>query len=287
MASPLREYADGHSGRILTEGGNDLTMRNALVNSARFPFVTPPGRVQVLMAERCYGKPNNAGDLVYDEACMTRDKVEAEAKSRDKKTDIRFRPADLRDCKNAKKPCMFKSATYVAQLVDGGYFDSSGVETVMTLLPALQGELKKPKEEGEPKQEYEIEVLVLTASGKAEKPNIKGFIGAPASAFLGAWGTRSDHSIVHLKDFFGKNADNSVQVSENRIRPDTFNYTLSWYLTPGTFGDIETLVGQALCSVRGKVLNKEITPGDPLIETIDDQNGEEKEVKVEVCVPQS
>ena len=243
VASPLREYANGHSGRILTVEGNDLSMRNAMVNSARFPFVTPPGRVRVLMAVRCFGTLNDAGKVEYDDACMARDKFETETQDTFK-TDIRYRPADLRDCIDAKDPkdskdqCMFKEATYVAQLVDGGYFDSSGVETVMTLLSSLQ-------EEGGAKPGYEIEVLVLTSAGKAEDPKIKGFVGAPASAFLGAWGSRSDHSIAHLNEFFGKDADKLVKITENRIRPDTFNYTLSWYLTPGTFDDIEKLVKAA------------------------------------------
>lgn len=275
VASPLREYADGHSGRILTNEGRDLTMRNALVNSARFPFVTPPGRVRVRMAERCYKEKDKAGNLVYDKACMAREQIENEARDQFK-TDLRFRPADLRDCKDPIEPCMFKPAIHVAQLVDGGYFDSSGVETVMTLLPALQKELDNPNKEGEPKQEYEIEVLVLTSAGRAKEPTIKGFVGAPASAFLGAWGTRSDHSIEALKNHLarvnelgcrrkqanedqkpetkqkcvdqnGEPTQKTVFAIENRIRPDTFNYTLSWYLTPGTFDDIEKLVEAEFC----------------------------------------
>lgn len=138
IASPMA-YAqeDGISTRISLEEGRDLTVANAAVMSARFPLISPPGRVL-------------AGD-------QTR------------------------------------------QLVDGGYFDNSGLVTVHDILDAIEPEL-----DGRP-----VEVIALRidngaclsdgthASGdtNCEDRETSGFFGTPIKTLLAIRGGQEALSI--------------------------------------------------------------------------------------------
>ncbi|MBE1284930.1 MAG: hypothetical protein GJ676_16585 [Rhodobacteraceae bacterium] len=183
VSSPLQDYAAGPSGLVpyapsVPDGFQDLTVLNAMVNSARFPFVTPPSRVSVQL----------------DQGLQT------------------------------------------IQLVDGGYFDNSGIETLLDLLEDLP-------EDTSPK------VIVLGSTlVPGDNVVMKGTAGAPAAAFWNAWGSRSGQSLMRLK------ALNGIEVLEALIHPNEDygpNFTLNWYLGPCSFDDIERLMDQKIAAHTG------------------------------------
>ncbi|MDJ0640715.1 MAG: hypothetical protein QNJ20_17975, partial [Paracoccaceae bacterium] len=202
ILSPLPLLPRDVPARILLEGGNDLTIGNAMTISARFPFVTPPARIR---------RADETGKIV------------------------------------------------VRQLVDGGYFDNSGIET---LLEAV-GDLVELKQAGQ------LEVLAFDVEGGGPEITIKGLIGAPIGAFTGAWRARRDLTGARLgamvadqqndldplvsrqpvesllrplrtaKSAYAVLPVEKLQVCQVRMFEQTMNFTVSWYLTPDTFREIE------------------------------------------------
>lgn len=149
----------------------------------------------------------------------------------------------------------------VRQLVDGGYFDNSGIETVMEALQDIVTD-----------RGYQpVEVLVFSVDERMGPVSIKGTIGAPVGAFTGAWRARRDLSAARLSSFAtGIKAPDPAQVpilapeTTGKVeapvqvsappQPDakspltvcpivmyqqTMNFTVSWYLTADTFREIE------------------------------------------------
>ena len=199
ILSPLPLLPRDVPARIRLEGGKDLTVGNAMTISARFPFVTPPARVR---------RPDQTGRIV------------------------------------------------VRQLVDGGYFDNSGIETLIEAISDLAGI----------DDTRQLEVLSFNVEGGGEDVAIKGLIAAAIGAFTGAWRARRDltgdrlTAMVGTGDLTDKTALNTAGntseipltrsaytvVPVNKLRvcsvkmfEQTMNFTVSWYLTPDTFQDIE------------------------------------------------
>lgn len=186
VASPLVRHAPGQPERILTAAGNDLSVGNAAVNSARFPFVTPPARVAV-------------------ELCP----------------DFRRPP-----CADRAVPSVHR-----VQLADGGYGDNSGVTTLMEMLPHIRK--RRP-----------LEVITLISEEPEFAPSIKGTTGAPVNAFMASWRETIRQNLRTLEQRYptDPSGPSNVAVVRAPVRPEKFNFTVSWYLAPGTFCDIERQV---------------------------------------------
>ncbi len=112
--------------------GRDLTVGTAMVMSARFPIVSPPGRV------------------------------------------------------------VAKSG--LLQLVDGGYFDNSGIETAVDVITDTDLQLELAKS-GQRLQVIAVTVAGDEAARDDDEAEAKGTMAAPVSAFFGAWTARRDLSI--------------------------------------------------------------------------------------------
>jgi hypothetical protein len=118
----------------------------------------------------------------------------------------------------------------VRQLVDGGYFDNSGIESLMEMI----GELLLQRR-GRP-----VVVLVFSVDEKAGAIGIKGTVGAPVDAFTSAWRARRDLTARRLREAFVPQVGPSgLNICDVRLFQQTTNFTVSWFLTDETFRDIE------------------------------------------------
>lgn len=143
---------------------------------------------------------------------------------------------------------------YTRQLVDGGYFDNSGIETLMDFLPFLIAERRRLRDAPDSAEKTTalrrvaasgpIEVIVFSVReiGIADtEVDIKGTVGAPLSAFTNAWRARRDLTAYRLETAFQLPGDTSrdlcVQPMELIERPGGF--TVSWFLAETTFNRIE------------------------------------------------
>jgi predicted acylesterase/phospholipase RssA len=125
--------------------------------------------------------------------------------------------------------------TVTRQLVDGGYFDNSGLETLTDLLPLMT--LRRAR--AEPGSRAPIEVIVFTVAEApfTEPPAMKGTLAAPMAAFTGAWRSRRDLTVRRIEAAF-QAADAGVCFVPARMSEDRVNFTVSWFLSTGTFAAI-------------------------------------------------
>lgn len=126
------------------------------------------------------------------------------------------------------------------QIVDGGYFDNSGIETIHDILNTLK-----------PTADDDMRIISLTTerpetetSGGPFSNPTKGLSGTPLSAFLGAWRTRLDLSMRRTQDAWNQGKDPSTQdetarITQFRLPLNGINYTVSWYLDRSSFCGIE------------------------------------------------
>lgn len=156
-------------------GGKELSVVNAMVMSARFPLVSPPGRVNL------YG----------DEG--------------------------------------------PTQLADGGFFDNSGIETVIDLLRSIQT--------ADPEGIGRIEILVFNIKeAPPDEEETKGLLAAPFSSFVSAWRARLQTTLQNLCSFASRGDSGAppvrVVTADITLTGDDPNFTLSWLLSEQTFRSI-------------------------------------------------
>ncbi|MBT0956085.1 hypothetical protein IV417_01685 [Alphaproteobacteria bacterium KMM 3653] len=128
--------------------------------------------------------------------------------------------------------------TELLQLVDGGYFDNSGIETAIDIVRALMPTHGAAN----------IELIAITVDEPPLTSGVKGTIGAPVSAFTNAWRARIgltarralqliEPSSIATEGDLG--AKGKVSICAARSIPYLANFTVSWYLAGVTFKDIE------------------------------------------------
>jgi hypothetical protein len=142
------------------------------------------------------------------------------------------------------------------QVVDGGYFDNSGIETLRDVFSAVQ-EIKGVRP---------IEFLLLEGDDStppSPRAN-KGALGAPLAAFFGAWHARVGLSEQRLLDEIRARklapieietcsprpvaGSHRVLITHCKLRRCGQDYTLSWLLHKQTFDAIDRVVaGSAEC----------------------------------------
>ena len=128
------------------------------------------------------------------------------------------------------------------QLVDGGYFDNSGLETLADLLPLMV--LRRDR--AEPGARPPIEVIVFTVAEGRDPlpPPVKGTFAAPLAAFTGAWRSRRDLTVRRIEGTYAAAAAGAcfipARMSETRV-----NFTVSWYLADATFAAIREEMARA------------------------------------------
>lgn len=207
ILSPVAETARNVPGRVVLADGSDLTVGTAMVISARFPIVTPPARLPVMVWE-----PD---------------------------------PSPAAGSSGAGE------VRRVLQMVDGGYFDNSGIETLLDFIDDLglahvgRAFLGQPVVEtgGEPRQ---IEIILFRDEKKTEPARIKGTLGAPLAAFTKAWRARwaltSDRLLARFDQAPDQRGVPPVLVCASTILPQRFNYTVSWFLARRSFDEIRQQV---------------------------------------------
>ena len=121
------------------------------------------------------------------------------------------------------------------QLTDGGFFDASGLDTVVDVIGDIKGDFAG-----------EIEVILMEVPDPevTDGTRVRGTLGSPVSAFLGAWRSRRDMA----KARFRKTAAETYLPDGLRIKPCIMstkatgdisaNFTVSWFLSRTTFGNI-------------------------------------------------
>lgn len=132
------------------------------------------------------------------------------------------------------------------QVVDGGYYDNSGLETIHDIVTAI-----------EPTEADPIEIIMLQVDERdclADDDSLsrdckarqrgdeflpprptRGTLGAPLGAFTGAWTSRRQLSQERLREAWG----DRIALKAVQVQPKGFNFTVSWYLGRGTFCRIE------------------------------------------------
>lgn len=140
-------------------------------------------------------------------------------------------------------PARYVQDGYVAQIVDGGYFDNSGIETIFEVLKTIDevDALKKRKIEI-----VSYDVIEGDPSKPADPPGISGTFGAPAATFYNAWLTHRKLSEDRLRAI---SRDSAVLHEPIPIYTGDFNFTLSWLLNDKTFDMIE-------CQIEGFALKQ-------------------------------
>jgi len=129
------------------------------------------------------------------------------------------------------------------QIVDGGYFDNSGLDSAQDLITSI---LRRTQADPP-----EFRVVALTVGQKtlsqaeqnalAAQPIVpKGTIGAPVGAFVGAWRARLDLTKRRMTPISAAAARRQgFDLDVEEIEEDQANFTLSWFLAPRTFQAIE------------------------------------------------
>lgn len=125
------------------------------------------------------------------------------------------------------------------QIVDGGYYDNSGLETIYDIVGRIH------QQQGD-----RIEVLMLNVDERPcwqdpdpdpnttcerEKPSLPGTFAAPLKAFAAAWTSRRELSRSRLQEGWG----DAIALHPVPVRARQLNFTVSWYLDRGTFCMIE------------------------------------------------
>lgn len=139
------------------------------------------------------------------------------------------------------------------QLVDGGYFDNSGIETLIEMTAEIVRQRR-----GAP-----VEVLVFSVAERQPPITVKGTIAAPLDAFTSAWRARRDLTARRLAEDF----DNFVgpppaRICDVRLYQLGANFTVSWFLTAETFRDIEIQIDGDVTPATFAYAKAEPTPRD-------------------------
>lgn len=135
----------------------------------------------------------------------------------------------------------------VRQIVDGGYFDNSGMETSSDILEAI-----RPLTTDRP-----IELVALTTVTREDQAQardaIRGTLGTPAGAFLGAWRSRLTTVWARLAARWDPPAaptEPRTHVALFKLPLEELNYTVSWFLDRTSFCRIEQNLNHALLQTR-------------------------------------
>jgi predicted acylesterase/phospholipase RssA len=128
------------------------------------------------------------------------------------------------------------------QLVDGGYFDNSGLETLADLLPLMV--LRRDRAEPAVRQPIEVIVFTVATGAPVDPPPMKGTLAAPVAAFTGAWRSRRDLTVRRIEADFAA-AASEVCFVPARMTEDRVNFTISWYLATATFAAIREEMARA------------------------------------------
>ncbi|MCU0908508.1 MAG: hypothetical protein MUF73_13960 [Rhodobacteraceae bacterium] len=133
------------------------------------------------------------------------------------------------------------------QLVDGGYFDNSGLETLTDLLPLMS--LRRARAEPLPRPRIEVIVFTVAESPSAEPPAMRGTLAAPMAAFTGAWRSRRDLTARRIEAAYATDAADVCFIPA-RMADTSVNFTVSWYLADATFAAIRAGMARA-AATRG------------------------------------
>jgi predicted acylesterase/phospholipase RssA len=132
------------------------------------------------------------------------------------------------------------------QLVDGGYFDNSGLETLADLLPLMV--LRRDRAEPRPRPPIEVIVFTVAEGRGVEPPAMKGTLAAPVAAFTGAWRSRRDLTVRRIEAEYaaaGGPTEADVCFVPARMTESRVNFTVSWYLATATFAAIRDEMARA------------------------------------------
>lgn len=129
----------------------------------------------------------------------------------------------------------------VRQVVDGGYFDNSGMETMQDILEVIAQDAQGP-----------VFAQTLTTRGRGaledSKQDIRGSLGTPVGAFVGAWRSRLSLVWNRMSDRWKAAASDATKGYAASFRVETpvfrlplraLNYTTTWYLDHTSFCRIE------------------------------------------------
>ncbi|MDP5305682.1 hypothetical protein [Paracoccus spongiarum] len=125
----------------------------------------------------------------------------------------------------------------IRQIVDGGYFDNSGMETINDILEVLKSR------EGAGTGPVEVIALTTRPPAPGAEAALKGSLGTPLSAFLGAWKSRLEMVRERMK---ARWRDRAVGIALFQLPMDGINYTLSWYLDRNSLCGIERNLNRSL-----------------------------------------
>lgn len=138
----------------------------------------------------------------------------------------------------------------IRQIVDGGYFDNSGMETVNDIL-----EVVRPST-----PDRDIQAISLTTVQRADQEGardaIRGTLGTPLGAFLGAWRSRLTTVWERMAARWAAPADSSAPrtyVPVFKLPLNQLNYTVSWYLDRNSFCRIEQNLNARLMRAAGRM----------------------------------
>ena len=113
-------------------------------------------------------------------------------------------------------------------LVDGGYFDNSGVITAL----AVVREVERAVMEMSPRPNVQINLVALTSGGFDEPPAVLGDYFAPVQAILATRSARGAVALEAASEFFSKRTASSLSV----VTLEGYGYPLplGWRLSPIT-----------------------------------------------------
>jgi hypothetical protein len=113
-------------------------------------------------------------------------------------------------------------------LVDGGYFDNSGVVTAMHIIREIEGAIHELK----PVPQITINLIILTSEGFGDPQTISGDYMVPIHALLNTRSARATIAIEEAK----RTLDNkkSVTLSEAKLNGFGYPLPLGWRLSPIT-----------------------------------------------------
>ena len=170
--------------RVTLTNGNGVSILEAMSLSARFPLVSPAGRLSI------------------------------------------------------------EGLTEDIRLVDGGYFDNSGIETARDIIRDIKLV--------EPSRRVELLVIRLDDPGHDPRSYSFGEVTSPVSTFVGAWRARGGLTQNRMTQHFRSYAIPRPRAHARILNNEDFAFTLSWLLTDRTFNAIEEQVaGPDACAAPG------------------------------------
>ena len=172
---------------------SDMRLNTAMVASARYPFVTPPLRInETRQLEDDELRPNDLGSESLNPNLPPNVSLECEATLSRAPVPLE-NPTELTVVDLLPGLSTDPGKPHV-QLADGGFFDSSGIEALWDLVDGLDGLHSYDKA-------IDIRVVVLTVeAAQSLDRSPKGTIGSPVSAFLGSWRERQVLALQRFSD---------------------------------------------------------------------------------------